>query len=256
MRDSEERLQQLQDKWEVFKPNLDRDPLLDESSPSNLQSVFKDLVELRGRVCNLESCNTLRTKVTDTTDSSFGADDVKNITSNIAKINARVDKLAQTQDTSQIMSALLDANDVVEYLDTLTRDVEQLRNDGFDSDKRALPMARATSNASEYSTKSFKQFMKQEVCLLTKTRSAVYVFYNKLQHLCCKYNILLKDLTQLTYDGDIHECGSMANKIVRDQMSAGLYHKLELPGCLPCDNKRIESLLYSYGQQYDGFNLL
>ena len=98
--------------------------------------------------------------------------------------------------------------------------------------------------------------MKQEVCLLTKTRSAVYVFYNKLRHLCRKYNILLKYLTQLTYNGDIHKCGSMANKFLRDQMSADLYHKLESPGCLPRDNKRIESLLYSYGQRYDGFNLL
>ena len=31
-----------------------------------------------------------------------------------------------------------------------------------------------------YTTKSFEQFMKQEVCLLSERRPAVYVFYNKL----------------------------------------------------------------------------
>ena len=120
-----------------FKPNLDRDPLLEESSSSNLQSVFKDIDELRGRVRDLESRNTPQTRIPNIMNSSFGADDVRNITSDIAKINARVDKLAQTQVTSQTMSDIPDENDVVERLDTLTRDVEQLRNDGFDSDKRA-----------------------------------------------------------------------------------------------------------------------
>ena len=84
----------------------------------------------------------------------------------------------------------------------------------------------------------------------------MYVFYNKLRHLCRKYNILLKDLTTLTHDSDIHECGPMSNDTVLRQMSADLFHKLESPGCLPRDNKRMESLLYSYGQSYDGFNML
>ena len=111
-----------------------------------------------------------------------------------------------------------------EVSDLLCRDITQSDDDA----------AKVTAlGLSEYSTKSFEQFMKQEVCLLTESRSAVYVFYNKLRHLCRKYNILLKDLTQLTYNDDIHECGPMANEAVREQMSADLYHKLESPGCLP-----------------------
>ena len=98
--------------------------------------------------------------------------------------------------------------------------------------------------------------MKQEACLLSERRPVVYVFYNKLCYLCRKYNIILKYLTSLTHGSDIHECGAIANDAVLHQMSAGLYHKLESPGCLPRENKRMESLLYSYGQSYDGFNLL
>ena len=67
---------------------------------------------------------------------------------------------------------------------------------------------------------------------------------------------MLKDITALTHDGEIYDCGAMANATVLRQMSADLYHKLESPGCLPQENKRMESLLYSYGQSYDGFNLL
>ena len=98
--------------------------------------------------------------------------------------------------------------------------------------------------------------MKQEVVLLKESWSTVYIFYNKLRHLCKKYNIILKDITQLTHNSEIHECKLMATMALLDQMSADLYHKLESLGCLPQDNRRMESLFYSYGQKYYVFNLL
>ena len=67
---------------------------------------------------------------------------------------------------------------------------------------------------------------------------------------------MLKDLTTLTHGSAIHERGAIANIAFLRQMSADLYHKLESPGCLPRENKRMKSLLYSYGKLYDGFNLL
>ena len=44
---------------------------------------------------------------------------------------------------------------------------------------------------------------------------------------------MLKDITALTHDGEIYDCGAMANATVLRQMSADLYHKLESLGCLP-----------------------
>ena len=67
---------------------------------------------------------------------------------------------------------------------------------------------------------------------------------------------MLRDIIALSYDSEIYDRGTMTNTTVILQMSADLYHKLESPGCLPQENKRIESLLYSYGQSYHGFNLL
>ena len=40
------------------------------------------------------------------------------------------------------------------------------------------------------------------------------------------------------------------------EMSAELFHKIELPGCLPSDNARVKSLLISHGKSYNGFSLL
>ena len=157
-----------------------------------------------------------------------------------------MDNIDQNTTLLSRLSNLPDATDTVDKLERLAQEVEDLRR--RDVMQSCDDAAKVTAlGSSEYSKKLFEQFMKQEVCLLTESRSAVYVFYNTLRHLCRKYNILLKDLTQLTYNDDIHECGPMANEAVREQMSADLYHKLESPGCLPRDNKRIESLLFSYG---------
>ena len=98
--------------------------------------------------------------------------------------------------------------------------------------------------------------MKQEVSLTTLMRPHVYLFYNKLRHLSAKYGILLLPLHKLTYQALIHtDSGYLKGQVLKN-MSAELYHKLESPGCLPRDDKKIDSLVISYGYTYDGFNML
>ena len=110
--------------------------------------------------------------------------------------------------------------------------------------------------AYSFSTQNFEKFMKQDICLQKLTRPHIYLFYNKLKHLCEKYGILLKPLHKLKRDEPIHSAADyIQGKLLRD-MSAELYHKLESDGCLPRSNNKIDSMVVSYGYNYDGFNLL
>ena len=104
-----------------------------------------------------------------------------------------------------------------------------------------------------YNTHNFENYMKQEVSLTTLTRPHVYSFYNKLRHLSAKYGIVLLPLHKLTCHEPIRPF--LKGQILKN-MSAELYHKLENSGCLPKDDKKIDSLVISYGYTYDGFNML
>ena len=167
------------------------------------------------------------------------------------------------KDVRSLQSDLRKTTNIVEHLEQCQRELQELRKQVGTSPCSYFLSLLQSHNAlvpepatMAYTTKSFENFMKQEFCLLSECCLAVYVFYNKLCHLCRKYNIMLKELTTSTHDSEIHECGPMSNNTVLRQMSADLFHKLESPSFLPRENKRMEFLLYSYGQSYNWFQLI
>ena len=84
----------------------------------------------------------------------------------------------------------------------------------------------------------------------------MFLFYNDLRETGKHYGIYLKPYQELRKNTPVYEEGFFTTPAQIAEMKRRLFQKLKQPGVLPCEDKRLQLLILSHKETYDGFALV